>query len=423
MRLAPYWLDSAPPFKDGVQGPVEGEVDVAVIGGGLTGLSAALALARRGASVTVLEAGRVGTGASGRNGGQCNNGFSPGFAAVAARHGTAAAVALYRAFDAAVDTVERLVAEEGISCDFARTGKIKLAVKPKHYDAMARSLDTLRREADPEAFLVPPERMREEVGSASYHGGVVMPKSAQLHVGRFGHGLAVAAARRGARVFEGARVTGLRRDGTGHRLTTARGTLRARAVLLASGASPEAPLFFRRRIIPIGSFIIATEPLSAEQARRVMPTRRNAVTSAHVGHYFRLTADNRLIFGGRTRFALPDPRSDATSGRLLERQLRERFPQIATIGITHCWGGLVDLTADRLPRAGEHGGLHYALGYSGHGVQMSVEMGQRMAAIMSGERVDNPFGTLPWPAVPGHFGPPWFLPLVGAWYRLKDAIG
>ena len=423
MKLTPYWLDSAPVFDAGAQGPLEGTVDAAVIGGGFTGLSAALALARRGASVAVLEAGSVGGGASGRNGGHCNNGFSPGFGAVAERHGMDQAVALYRAFDIAVDTVERLVTEEGIGCDFARTGKIKLAVKPAHYESMARSLKLLQREADPDAFLVPPKRVQDEVGSAAYHGGVVMPKSAQLHVGRFAQGLAVAATRRGARIYEGARVTALRRVAGLHALTTSRGTVRARAVLLASGASPEAPFYFRRRVIPIGSYIVATAPLSLEQARSVMPTRRNAVTSANVGHYFRLTADNRLIFGGRTRFALPNARSDAASGRLLERQLRERFPKLADATISHCWGGLVDLTSDRLPRAGEHDGLHYAMGYSGHGVQMSVEMGHRTAAIMSGEPADNPFAKLPWPAVPGHFGPPWFLPLVGAWYRLKDAIG
>ena len=250
-----------------------------------------------------------------------------------------------------------------------------------------------------------------------------MPKSAQLHVGRFGQGLAMAAARHGIHIYERARVTGLRHSAGFHNVATSRGTLRARAVLLASRASPEAPFYFRRRVIPIGSYIGATAPLSAEQARSIMPTRRNAVTSANVGHYFRLTADNRLIFGGRTRFALPNARSDAASGRLLERQMRDRFPRIADIAVTHRWGGLVDLTADRLPRAGEHDGLHYAMGYSGHGVQMSVDMGQRMAAIISGNPVNNPFRTLPWPAVPGHFGPPWFLPLVGAWYRMKDAIG
>lgn len=233
----------------------------------------------------------------------------------------------------------------------------------------------------------------------------------------------MAAIRRGARIHEQARVTGMRRvAGTAHRLVTSRGTLEAGQVLLASGASPEAPFHFRRRIIPIGSFIVATAPLPEELARSVMPTRRNAVTSAHVGHYFRLTADHRLIFGGRTRFALSNPASDATSGRMLEAQMRARFPQLRDAAITHGWGGTVDLTADRLPRAGERDGLHFALGYSGHGVQMSVEMGQRMAAIMSGEPVANPLEGLPWPAVPGHVGPPWFLPLVGAYFRLKDLI-
>ena len=423
MKLAPYWLDSAPVFTGATPGPISGKVDVAIIGGGFTGLSAALALARRGASVAVLEAERVCGAASGRNGGHCNNGFSPGLGAVAARHGLPRAVALYRAFDAAVDRVERLVAEEAIDCDFTRTGKIKLAVKPAHYQAMQASLDMLH-QADPEAVLVPPARIRDEVGSAAYHGGIVMPKSAQLHVGRFGHGLAVAAARAGARIHEDARVTAMTRlRGRAHRLTTSRGTLEAEQVLLAAGASPQSPFFFRRRLIPIGSFIIATAPLSPEQARSIMPTRRNAVTSAHVGHYFRLTADDRLIFGGRTRFALSGPDSDQISGRMLQAQLKERFPQIADMAITHCWGGRVDLTRDRLPRAGEQDGLHYALGYSGHGVQMSVSMGQTMAAVISGEAVENPLAGLPWPAVPGHFGPAWFMPLVGAWYRLKDRIG
>lgn len=423
MRFAPYWLDSAPAFTAGAEGPVEGKVDVAIIGGGLTGLSAALGFARRGARVVVLGADGVVSAASGRNGGHCNNGYSPGYGAVAARHGAKAATALYRAFDAAVDTVERIVAEEAIDCDFRRCGKIKLAVKPQHYVAMERGIETLQRDADPEAFLVPPARMREEVGSDFYHGGIVMPKSAQLHVGRFGRGLAQAAVAQGARIFENARVTGLRSlGGTRHRLETPRGAVEAAQVLLASGASPEAPLHFRRRIIPIGSFIVATAPMPAEIAAQVMPSRRNAVTSANVGHYFRMTQDNRLIFGGRTRFALSDPASDATSGRLLDAQLRARFPQLANVPLTHCWGGIVDLTADRLPRAGLHGGLHYALGYSGHGVQMSVEMGQRMAAMMSGEAVSNPLADLPWKAIPGHFGPPWFLPFVGAWYRLLDRI-
>jgi glycine/D-amino acid oxidase-like deaminating enzyme len=153
-----------------------------------------------------------------------------------------------------------------------------------------------------------------------------------------------------------------------------------------------------------------------------MPGGRTLTTSKYVGNYFRLSPDNRLIFGGRARFAMSNPQSDAKSGRVLEAALAEVFPQLAGVGIDYCWGGLVDMTADRLPRAGEHQGMHYAVGYSGHGVQMSVHMGKVMADIIGGGPADNPWRDLDWPAIPGHLGKPWFLPLVGAWYRLKDIL-
>lgn len=423
MKFVSYWHDTAPAFAGALAAPPGGRVDVAIIGGGFTGLSAALALAKRGASVAVIEAEQVIGAGSGRNGGHCNNGFSPSFSVVAGRYGVERAAALYHAFDAAVDTVERLVAEEGIDCHFRRCGKLKLAVKPEHYDAMGRSFEQLQRHADPEAVMIPPGELGAEVRSASFHGGMVMPKSAQMHMGEFGHGLAEAAARRGVQIFEQTRMTRLRRlGGSRHRVETSRGALEADQVLLAAGASMQSPLFFRRRVIPIGTFIVATEPLSDEQIEGFLPGRRNVVTSAAVGNYFRITPDNRLLFGGRTRFALPGPGSDAKSGRMLEARLRSFFPQLAKVGIDYCWGGIVDVNRDRLPRAGEQDGLFYALGYSGHGVQMSVEMGWRMAAIMGGEPVANPFEGLPWPPVPGHFGPPWFLPLVGLYYRLKDGM-
>jgi len=151
-----------------------------------------------------------------------------------------------------------------------------------------------------------------------------------------------------------------------------------------------------------------------------MPTRRSATTTKNIGNYFRLAADNRLIFGGRARFAMSSPTSDVKSGKLLEARMRELFPELRDARIDYCWGGLVDMTADRLPRAGEHDKLFYAMGYSGHGTQMAVHMGQIMARVMSGEASANPLSGLRWPAVPGHFGPPWFLPFVGAYYRLQD---
>ena len=424
MKLQSYWLDTAPRFALGIEGPLEGRADVAIIGGGFTGLSAALALARKGAAVAVLEAGRVVSAASGRNGGHCNNGLAQDFAGIAARLGLDEARALYQAFDAAVDTIERLVSEEAIDCGFRRSGKIKLAAKPAHYDGLARSFELLQREVDPDTALIPASGLSAEIGSDRFHGGLLQKRSAMMHMGRFGTGLAEAAARRGARIFERAPVTGLaRRDGKGHELTTPRGMLRADQVLLATGAYTRGPFgYFRRRVVPVGSFIVATGPLAPATLDAIMPTRRTATTTKAIGNYFRISPDDRLIFGGRARFAVSSPQSDAKSGRVLERAMGTIFPQLEGARIDYCWGGLVDMTADRLPRAGERGGLYYAMGYSGHGVQMSVHMGQVMAEVMNGRPERNPWAGRPWPAIPGHFGRPWFLPLVGAYYRAMDLL-
>jgi Glycine/D-amino acid oxidases (deaminating) len=419
-----YWLASAPAFTGGAQGSVEGKADVAIIGGGFTGVSAALALAKRGASVVLLEAAHMIGEASGRNGGQCNNGTAHDYGALSARFGKEIAKAYYRVHCDAVDLVAQLVREEGIDCAFNRCGRVKLAAKPKHYDKLVRAHDLLAAEVDGNVCLIPPDRIREEVGSDAFHGALIQTTSAQLHPARYGVGLAEAAARAGAKIHEHAEVTGLDRLASGWRLTTPKGQLVADQVLVATGGAPTAAPFgfFRRRIVSVGSFIVATEPLDPALTEKLLPNRRNYVTSKNIGNYFRLTADNRLIFGGRARFAISDPRSDLKSGRILEQTMLAVFPELKGTRIDHVWGGMVDLTADRLPRAGEQDGLYYSMGYSGHGVQMATYMGQMMARVMAGDAAANPWADLDWPSVPGHFGKPWFLPLVGLWYKWQDVI-
>jgi glycine/D-amino acid oxidase-like deaminating enzyme len=424
MKLDSYWLDTAPRFAGAAAGNVQGRTDVAIVGGGFTGLSAALALARRGASVVVLEAGPIVGEASGRNGGQCNNGLPHDFAGLMRDFGQERARLYYRSYNTAVDTVERLVQAESIDCDFRRCGRIKLAAKPAHFAKLARTHDILREHVDPDVRLVPPERIREEVDSNAYFGGLLQSTSAQLHVGKFGVGLAEAAVRGGARIYESCAVTALERlPHNRHRITCSRGSIEATQVLLATGTTRVGPFgWYRRRLAPVGSFIIVTEPLDPALLDRLLPTRRCYVTSMNIGNYFRATPDHRVLFGGRARFAMSSPRSDEKSGRILRRSLEQTFPILRGVRIDYCWGGLVDMTADRLPRAGEHDGLFYSMGYSGHGVQMSVHMGQVMADVLDGRAAANPWAQLEWRQIPGHFGKPWFLPVVGAYYRLQDIL-
>lgn len=429
MKLDSYWKEGVPAFV-GTSDALPAHVDVAIVGGGFCGLSAALGLARRGARVIVLEAGSRPAGeASGRNGGHVNNGLAVDYATLAARVGAAQARAWYHAYDTAVDTVESIVRDELIDCDFVRRGKLKLASRPAHLDALARSAERLLRDGvDADVELMDAARVHAEVASDRYHGGLLYKKSAQMHMGRFALGLADAAVRHGAAIHLDTPVQRLTRVGTGHthRIQTPRGTVQADQVLLATGASRHGGYgsfgWLRRRIVPIGSFIIATAPLGEARAQALLAGQRTYVTTANVHHYFRLSPDHRLIFGGRARFAVSSPQSDARSGAILRAGMLETFPQLADVDIDFCWGGLVDMTQDRLPHAGERDGLYYAMGFSGHGTQMSVHMGQCMARVMTGEANANPWRGRDWPAIPGHVGPPWFLPAVGLYYKMKDAV-
>lgn len=430
MKLDSYWKEGLPPAQWETT-PLPASVDVVVIGAGFCGLSAALELAREGLRVAILEAhDSVVAEASGRNGGHVNNGLAVDYAELADKIGTEQARALYHVYDDAVDTVARLVEQEHIDCDFVRHGKLKLATRAAHFDVLARSFERLTKDGvDPDMALLDQATIRAEVDSDNYHGGLLYKKSAQMHMGRFGRGLAQAAIKHGAALHLSTPVERLSRIGgsaNGYSVHTPRGVIRADRVLLATGASRHGSYrsfgWIRRRIVPIGSFIVATASLGEARATALLRERRTYVTTGNLHHYFRISPDHRLIFGGRARFAISNPLSDAASGKILQQGLLDTFPQLHDVPLTHCWGGIVDMTRDRLPHAGVRNGLYYAMGFSGHGTQMSVHTGQRMARTMLGDDTANPWRDRTWPAIPGHVGPPWFLPVIGTYYTLKDKL-
>lgn len=424
MKFSSYWHDTSVPFDKAVVGPVEGEFEVAVIGAGFTGLNAARVLAKSGVKVALLEAEHVGYGASGRNGGHLNSGHFASFGAIKSRFGDAQARRLWKAYDDSIDLIEAIIDEEKIDCDFRRGGKLKLASKPSHVKGLQAMCEEIRREVDPTVEWLSRDDLRQELGSDAFHGAVLSPKSAMMHMGRYVNGLAEAAHRHGATIWEHNAVTGRERLPNGWRLTTPTGSLTARQVILATDAyTTDTFAYFRRRMMSVASFIIATRPLTPAEVAATLPGNRNYTNSLNIANYFRLTPDNRLLFGGRARFsAASNQKTDTGSGQLLRQQMLGMFPQLADVEIDYCWGGLVGCTQDRYPRAGIADGVIYGMGYSGHGAQVSTLIGQALADIAMGRNDTNPLDGLAWNAVPMHTGKPWFLPIVGAYYRMKDML-
>jgi glycine/D-amino acid oxidase-like deaminating enzyme len=419
----PYWWDTVPP-QSAIRNPqsaIPAKVDVAIVGAGYTGLAAARQLARAGATIVVLEREHVGWGASSRNGGQVLTGLKLDPSTLVERFGETRARELFEVGGAAIDRLEALIAEESIDCEYTRSGHIQAAWKPSHFEGFRTEQQLLARVFNHRVHLLSRAEQRSELGTDRYHGVMIDERSGAINPAQYVHGLAAAACRAGATIVSGAAVTRLERQPAGFRVTSSAGTVDARDVLLATngytnGAAPE----LRRRLIPIGSYIIGTEPLDASTADALLPRHRMAFDSKNFLYYFRITADRRLLFGGRAEFGRPDPESTRRAAGILRSGMVEVFPQLASARIDYAWSGNVAFTRDQMPRAGLLDGMYYAGGYGGHGVAMATHLGEQIARRIAGEPVTHPFFDDRFAAIPMYSGTPWFLPLVGAYYQVKD---
>ena len=423
-----YWL-STTAFPHTETRPLPHRVDVAVIGAGFTGLSAARALARRGAKVAVLESETIGWGASSRNGGMVLTGMKLGVNKLISRYGRELTRRMYAASLETIDCVEQIIGEESIECDFSRCGHLEVACKQKHFDDYARQAEVIAREFNHQLRVVQKNGLNAEIGSSIYHGGMVDEVSAGLNPARYVAGLGRAAMNAGAQILEHTRVQGVRREShqgdAGWKILTSRGEFWAHQVFIAtSGYTSEATPVLQKKIIPIGSFVITTEILPEALARDLSPRNRMIYDSKNYLYYYRLTPDRRMLFGGRAAFFPENDQTIRRSADILRRGMIEVYPQLSDAKIDYVWGGTLDFAFDIMPHAGQLDGMYYALGYAGHGVAMATYQGQKMAELIAGEEPINPFVGIPFPGAPlGLYnGRPWFLPFAGAWYKFLDWV-
>jgi glycine/D-amino acid oxidase-like deaminating enzyme len=408
------------------------EARVAIVGGGYAGLAAALELAKHGVAAVVLERGALGIGASTRNGGSVSGGVNIG----KSFSGRAAAVAPERAQALLADAadafslIERLIEDEKIACFWQKNGRFVGAWTPKHFAYQQQRLAGLNDDAQSGAFMVPRERQREEIASDYYYGGMVVERSASLHPALYYKGLLDACRRRDIAICAEASVEGIApvnshgsaNGGAGWRVMTSRGTVIAGDVVIATnGYTGAVTPALRRRVVPIASHIIATEELPADLAASLIPKRRSLSDTKRVLCYYRLSPDGRrMVFGGRARFTPADP---VLCARVLHGYMSERFPQLKGARVTHSWTGNTAFTLDALPHMGEEGGLHYCLGCNGSGVAMMTYLGTQTARKIA--RVANAacaFDGGDFPDHPLYTGNPWFLPVVGGYYRMRDRL-
>ena len=425
---ANYWLTTAS-MSSGSTDDLPKSVEVAVIGAGFTGLSAARTLAKRGIKVAVFEANGIGWGASCRNGGMALTGLKIDSRSLAKRYGMEIARKMYDASIASINLVEHLVLEEKIECNFSRSGHLEVACKQSHFDAYQTSVEFIAKQLGHTLRILPRHELANEIGSSIYFGGIVDQTSAGLNPARYVAGLGAAALQAGAKIFEKTRVLGVvpasRNGRRGFELKTSRSCVFSANVLVAtSGYTSNATPALSRKIIPIGSFIITTERLPENLAQELNPCNRMIFDSKHYLHYYRLTPDNRMLFGGRAAFFPESTNTVRRSAEILRREMIEVFPQLRNVYVEYAWGGTLDFCFDTMPHAGEMGGVHYALGYAGHGVAMATYLGSRMAEKICGNDVEIPFSSIPFPGAPFglYNGKPWFLPFAGAYYKVLDWI-
>lgn len=422
VSTAPFWLDDIVPPVDPPT-VLPRIVDVAIIGAGYTGLSAAHETAAAGRSTLVLDAGRFGDGCSGRNGGQVAYSIKPTLAQLTERYGAQRAMDICREGFAALDNLRTLAQAEKLDFDFRAVGAFYGAHTSRHFDALLDEADHQTTGVDQRISVVTRADQGQEIATDFYHGGLVYHDDAAVHPAKLLIAMLARSRRAGAQVVYQCAVRSLQRIATGFELQTGGGLVQAKQVLVATNGytGPLSP-WQRRRVIPIGSYQIATEPLGLERVRALIPHGRNVGDTRRVVVYYRPSPDGqRIILGGRA--ALAEKNALAVVPRM-RAMLTQIFPQLLDAAITHAWVGTVAFTFDKLLHLGERDGLFHCMGYCGQGVPMATYFGKRIGQQMLGlPQGRTAFDGLEFQTRPLYSGVPWFLAPSVFYYRTLDALG
>jgi glycine/D-amino acid oxidase-like deaminating enzyme len=435
-RNHPYWwdsgLDDQPINLDRLAASVNEiplQADCVVVGAGYTGLSAALTLARAGRSVAVLDESQPGYGCSGRNGGLIGPSFHKlGLEGLKARLGDAKASAIMRESMEILLWLKQFIAREGIECGLIEAGRFRGAVAEKNYDELARQAETLGKTVDLAFEMVPRSEQRDHIGSDFYKGGIVYHQDGHLHPGLYLKGLANLALEAGVQIFAPARVKQIESIDNGYRVKLEETSIRCGEVLIATNGYTDSNFpYLRRRVIPLRSAIISTEPLSPDLMRELSPRQHGFGDTSRLVTYYRPSADGtRMVFGGRA-FDLADRPENYTGD--LHRLMTRIFPQLRETGISHAWSGTVAYTFDHAPHIGRipegaMAGAHYAMGYCGSGVGRATWFGRKAALkILKDPEGSTPLDDLTFETRPLYSGNPWFLPAILRWHNLLDRFG
>ena len=417
----PFWWEAHTPTAL-PELPLPREARVVVVGAGYAGLSAALELTALGLDCLVLDANEPGFGASTRNGGMVSGGVNVGNRYLAKPMPVDEAAPFMADAADAFTLIEDLITREKIDCGWTKAGYFLGAWCKSHYDDMAKKVAHLNAAAKSDSYLVPQERQREEIGSDYYRGGMVVGRAAHIHPALFFKGLLELSQKRGVKIASKTPVTKLTQTATGWSVETPRGTITAGDVIIATnGYTGDITPQLQRRVVPVGSYIIATEELPSDLAATLSPKNRSIADTRRVLTYYRMSPDKkRLIFGGRAKFGHTDPVETAP---ILYQFMTDRYPQLNGVKITHAWTGNVAFTLDEMPHMGKFDNLHYALGCNGSGIAMMTYLGQQTARKVAGK--SNRVCAFDRPEFPDHplyNGSTWFLPFLGRYFRARDWI-